>query len=107
MNKLNFGNIVLLRFPYTDGRKAKKRPALVLNTFDDGDIIACRVTSQIYSTKYDLLIENWEKAGLKLPSVIRVHKIATIEYNLVEMVIGKIEDSLKSEVKRLFSSIAE
>ena len=62
MNKLNFGDIVLLRFPFTDGNKYKKRPALIINDYNDGDIIVCRITSQIYNTKQDVYIKNWKKS---------------------------------------------
>ena len=33
------GDIVLIRFPYSDGKGFKKRPALVLKGFDDGDLL--------------------------------------------------------------------
>ena len=79
MDKLNFGDIVLLKFPFTDGKSYKRRPALIINDYDDGDIIICRITSQIYETPYDVNINNWGKSGLRLPSVIRVHKLATLE----------------------------
>lgn len=107
MNKLNFGDIVLLRFPFTDGQTFKRRPALIINDYNDKDIIVCRITSQIYKTKKDVYIENWEKSGLKLPSVIRVHKIATLEKDMVEIVMGKIDDSLKSQVKTIISNLTE
>lgn len=61
MDKLNFGDIVLLKFPFTDTKTFKKRPALIVNDFDDKDIIVCRITSQIYNTPYDVSVENWEK----------------------------------------------
>ena len=79
MNKLNFGDIVLLKFPFTDNNTFKKRPALIINDFKDGDIIVCRITSQIYQTGNDVFIDDWKKCGLKLSSVIRVHKLATLE----------------------------
>lgn len=41
MGKLNFGDIVLLKFPFTDGRTFKRRPALIINDYNDGDIIVC------------------------------------------------------------------
>jgi len=81
MNKtilLCFGEIVLLKFPYTDGYTFKRRPALVINDFNDGDIIVCRITSQVYNTDQDVEVKNWEKSGLKLPSVVRVYKIANL-----------------------------
>jgi mRNA interferase MazF len=105
MNNLKFGEIVLLKFPFTDSRTIKKRPALVLSDIGDGDIIVCRVTSQLYDSEYDVLIENWEKTGLKLPSVIRVHKIAALQKSLVDIKIGHIENSLRKKVKSVFINL--
>ncbi len=106
MVKLNFGDIVLLRFPYTDGQTFKRRPALIINDYDDGDIIVCRITSQIYNSKQDIYFDNWEKSGLKLPSVIRIHKIATLERDMVETVMGKVNESLKEKVKAILANLA-
>ena len=105
MNKLHFGDIVLLRFPYADGQTFKKRPALIINDYDDGDVIVCRITSQLYTSNQDIYIENWKKSGLKLPSVIRIHKIATLEKGMVEIIMGKIEESLKAKVQTLFANL--
>jgi len=107
MDKLSFGAIVLLRFPFTDGKTFKKRPALIINDFNDGDILVSRITSQIYKTKNDIYIKHWDKAGLKLPSVIRIHKLATLEKNMVEIVMGEIDDVLKNQVKTIISKLTD
>lgn len=107
MDKLNFGDIVLLKFPYTDNKTLKRRPALIINDFNDGDIIVCRITSQIYKTQNDVLVVNWEKLGLKLPSVIRVHKLATLDKELVEFVIGRIDSSIKGKVAAIISKLTD
>ena len=107
MDKLNFGDIVLLRFPYSDRQTFKRRPALIVNDYNDGDIIVCRITSQIYNSKQDVYIDNWEKSGLKLPSVIRVHKIATLEKDMVEIIMGKIDETLKAKIKSIISNLTE
>lgn len=107
MNKLNFGDMVLLRFPFTDPKTFKRRPALVISDFDDGDIIVCRITSQVYKTKYDIFITNWEKSGLKLPSVIRVHKIATLEKDMVEIIVGQIDNTTREKVRKCISKLIE
>ncbi len=107
MNKLNFGDIVLLKFPFTDGKTYKRRPALIINDFDDGDVILCRITSQIFKTRNDILIEDWKKAGLKLPSVIRVHKMATLEKDLVEIIMGHAENSIKEKVRTTISRLTD
>jgi len=107
MARLNFGDIVLLRFPFTDGKTFKKRPALIINDYNDGDIIVCRITSQVYKTKNDVYIEDWEKSGLRLPSVIRVHKLATLEKDMVDLVMGALNDSLKQKVRTVFSNLTK
>jgi mRNA interferase MazF len=107
MDKLNFGDIVLLKFPFTDGTTLKRRPALIINDFDDGDLIVCRITNQIYKTKNDIYIDEWEKSGLKLPSVIRVHKLATLEKHMVELIMGQIEKPTKEKVRKIISKLTD
>lgn len=105
MERLVFGDIVLLKFPFTDGENYKKRPALVVNDFDDGDIIVCRITSQIYNTKNDFYLPNWKEAGLKLPPVVRIHKIATLDKSLVETILGKLDESSKKNINQLIKNL--
>lgn len=107
MEHLKFGQIVLLRFPFTDGISFKRRPALIIQDSDDGDVIVCRITSKIYQSDFDIEIQNLEKSGLKLPSVIRVHKIATLEKNLVELKMGQISAGLKVKVHNAIISLAD
>jgi mRNA interferase MazF len=107
MDKLNFGDIVLLKFPFTDSKTYKKRPALIINDFDDGDIVVCRITSQIYKTKNDIFIDDWQKSGLKLPSVIRIHKLATLEKNMVEIIMGQIDEKTKNKIRTIISKLTE
>jgi mRNA interferase MazF len=107
MNRFRFGDIVLLKFPYTDETSFKKRPALIINNLDDDDIIVCRITSQQYETPHDVPIIHWKESGLKLPSVIRVHKLATFDKGMVEMVMGKIDLSLKQKVKEILSKLSD
>lgn len=107
MERLIFGDIVLLRFPFTDGKSFKKRPALIINDFDDGDIIVCRITSQIYETKNDYYLDIWSDAGLKLPSVVRVHKIATLDRGLVAAKLGKLDEISKKSIIQIVNNLAK
>ena len=107
MENLNFGDIVLLRFPFTDGQSYKRRPALIINEYNDGDIIVCRITSKFYNSKYDVCIDNWKKSGLKLPSTVRVHKIATLGKNMVELIMGKLDEYTKANVKNIFENLTD
>lgn len=84
------GEIVLLSFPFSDMTEMKRRPALILLDTGDEDIIVARVTSQISQTAFDVELVDWQQAGLLLPSVVRVHKVATLEKRLVEHRLGKL-----------------
>ena len=105
MDKLLFGNIVLLRFPFTDGMTVKRRPALILRDSEDGDIIVCRITSKLYHSEFDFKIEDWKNCGLRLSSVIRLHKIASLDIYSVDQKIGDINDEIQKEIKDIFPDL--
>jgi len=106
MDSIETGTIVLLKFPFTDGLHFKRRPALVLRDFEDGELLVCRITSKIYKTEYDIYLDDWLKFGLKLPSIVRVHKMATLEKDMIETVMGQIDDTVVlKKIKLLYSSI--
>ena len=103
--KYSFGDIILLKFPYTNTKQFKKRPALVLLDLLDNDIIVCRITSKFYYSKFDFEISEWQNCGLKLPSVIRLHKIATLDKNLVHQKIGVLNSKIKLQLKEAFPKL--
>ena len=107
MGELKFGDIILLSFPFTDGLSYKKRPALVIRDSQDGDIIVCRITSKLYSSSFDINLKNWEKYGLRLPSVVRIHKIASLEKELVNLKIGQLDRIVQNQIKRAFKGLIE
>jgi mRNA interferase MazF len=105
MDKIETGTIILLKFPFTDSFTFKRRPALVLKDFEDGDVLVCRITGKIYKSKYDIYLDDWLRFGLKLPSVIRVHKMATLEKDMIETIIGQIDEVISEKIKVLYTSI--
>lgn len=102
--KYYFGDIVLLKFPFTDGKSFKKRPALVLTDMDN-DILVCRITSKVYNTEFDFNIDNWQNVGLKLPSTVRIHKLATLNKELLDKKIGKLDEFQKNRIKIIFNRL--
>ncbi|TEU10717.1 MAG: type II toxin-antitoxin system PemK/MazF family toxin [Anaerolineales bacterium] len=103
------GEIVLLSFPFTDATEVKRRPALVLLDTGDEDIVVGRVTSQIAQGPFDVELVEWREAGLLLPSVVRVHKMATLEKHLVERRLGTLTASdwarVQAVTQQLWASI--
>jgi mRNA interferase MazF len=105
MRKIESGTIVLLKFPFTDSIGYKRRPVLVLKDLEDGDLLVCRITSKIYKSKYDIYLDDWSKFGLKLPSVVRIHKMATLEKDMMETIMGEIDEATMNKIKILYKSI--
>jgi mRNA interferase MazF len=88
MDTFQTGEVVLLAFPFTDAVGQKRRPALVLLDAGDPDIVVARITSQPYSTAFDISLTHWQAAGLLVPSTVRLHKIATLDKELVNRQLG-------------------
>jgi len=103
------GEIVLLTFPFADAVGAKKRPALIVLDTGDQDLVVARVTSQTAQTAFDVEVVEWQRAGLLLPSVVRVHKLATLEKRLVERRLGALTakdwQRVRATIMRLWASI--
>lgn len=100
------GDVVLLAFPFTDGIRQKQRPALILLDTGDPDIVAARITSQPHTTTFDVPLSNYSEAGLLLPSVVRLHKLATLEKSTVSRCLGHLSArdwaSVRSVLKLLW-----
>ncbi len=104
MKKLIFGDIVLLKFPFTDGKSFKKRPAMVILDHKE-DIIVARITSKKYDGDFDVELEDWADAGLLAPSWVRLHKVATLQKSLVEKKLGRLQGFDPEDVLQVFSDM--
>ena len=106
MTSYSFGDILLLKFPYSEGEGESKRPVVVLAQIDISDIVVSKVTCTGQRGKYDIAINDWEKVGLLFPSVIRVDKLATLSKFRVIKKIGTLSTScvsiIKTKIKQLF-----
>ena len=87
MIKYKFGEVVLIIFPQLNGDK-KKRPAFVILDTDDDDIVLAPVTTTERRGKGDYKIKNWQESGLLLESWVRLAKIACLEKNDIERILG-------------------
>lgn len=105
-----FGDIVLVPFPFTDQSTTKQRPAVVISSAayqrERRDLIILAVTSQVRpaATVGETQVKDWKQAGLLKPSVMKP-VIATIERRLVRKRLGKLstEDqrSLRTAIEQI------
>jgi len=107
MTDYNFGDVVLLPFPFTDQTTIKKRPAVIISSSEYNnnrpDIIAMAVTSQIQHIQFfgEMAINDWRHAGLIKESAIKPI-IITIEKCLILTVLGQLgQDDAQALRKKL------
>jgi len=109
MQNYRFGEVVLLAFPFSSRREAKRRPALVLIDAGNADILVARITSQDVDMDYDVRFGEWKQAGLLLPSVVRLHKLATLQKALVERHLGTLTlkdlSKVRAKLQQIFASV--
>jgi mRNA interferase MazF len=108
------GEIALVRFPFTELATAKKRPALVLAQAARSSryrlATVAMITSQVEALKLegDVLLADWKAAGLLHPSLLRLAKVATIDTELIDKVIGKLSSAdlaaARTAFQRLFAT---
>ena len=108
-----FGDIVLIRFPFTDLSTTKKRPAVVVSSADYNarrpDVVVAAVSSRFRTPAGfgELVLEEWRGAGLLAPSAVKP-VLATIEKSLILWRLGRLEGSdrtsLDAVLRRLLSA---
>jgi mRNA interferase MazF len=93
-----FGNIVLVEYPFSDGIREKLRPALVISSQNDGDILLARITSQFPKTPRDIPLTDWKASNLMLASTVRLEKLTNILTKRVDAKIGKLSDRDRKQI---------
>jgi mRNA interferase MazF len=97
---MNKGDIVLVPFPFTDLSGNKNRPAIILIKSED-DVTVCFLTTQLnWQTEYDIIIQPSDLNGLKLASLVRLNKFATIDKDLIIGRLGSLETRYISVLDR-------
>ena len=94
---LSRGDVVLTRFPFTDLTGASLRPALVVSMGQIGqDIILAAISSVLRGTlvptdyTVDTTHSEFAMTGLRVTSVFRIHKLATVERSVISRRLGRI-----------------
>lgn len=98
------GDIVLVKFPFTDLKKSKKRPVLIVKGENErGDVVCFQITSNIeQSNLLKIQDKDLDKKKLSLKSYIKYDKCFTINTSIVDKKIAKVKSSLLIELKLLF-----
>lgn len=102
------GDIVLVRFPFTDLTSHKRRPVLVVspNSFSSryGDIVVVPLTGCEQNSEF--FLDKWQKAGLLKPTWMKP-LIATVAESLVEQRLGRIDDEDEGKIASVVAMLID
>lgn len=105
MKNYDSGEVILLLFPFSDTKASKRRPALVIFDCGDEDVLVSRISSQSAQSIFDIELSDWKSCGLLFPSVVRVHKLATVEKRLIERRLGKLSEKDRVRIHEVMQDI--
>ncbi len=102
-----FGDVVLVPFPFTNQTTSKQRPAVIVSSLAYNrvkpDIVLMAITSQFRPspTLGEVWLRDWQTAGLLKPSAIKP-VFATLEQALIIRQLGTLaatdQAALKSSI---------
>ena len=104
-----FGDVVLVPFPFTDQTTSKKRPAVVVSSQtlhrENADLVLMAVTSTTrpWST-LEVEITGWEAAGLLHPCVVKP-VVFSIERRMVLKRLGRLHQHDQRALRNAISAI--
>ena len=103
----NNGDILLIKFPFTDLSQAKKRPVLVIKRNNtQGDFICLQITSKLTPLN-SIKIEdsNINNGTLKLVSYLKYDKCFTLNIDIVDKKLADVHQNFTTEIQRLFCDL--
>ena len=91
MTPFEFGDVVLIPFPFTNQIQSKKRPAVIINSRaynqSHSDVIAMALTSNLSGSAQ--MLQNWQAAGLPKTTAFKP-AIFSLEVNLIVRKLGRL-----------------
>lgn len=104
----DFGSIVLVPFPFTDLTSAKVRPALIVSKENErgDDVVLCFISSRADRVpRHTVSLEPNEETGLKVRSIVRFDKIATLEKRVILGELGRMEREVLQKHRTVFFGV--
>lgn len=102
------GDVVIVEFPYVDGRRGKNRPSLVVQNDRDNARLTNTVVAMIsgntrHATEPTQVLVNpntpaGASSGLHGPSVVKCLNLYVVRQQDVLQTIGHLSDDLRDEV---------
>ncbi len=94
------GTVVVIRFPFSNLKGSKLRPAIVIAQAEFDNLILCQITSKPYTstTAISLSKTNFSDGKLPITSFIRPDKIFTADNSIIKSTVGHLDSTTLSLV---------
>ena len=94
MSNYSSGEVVLVRYPFSDLSRAKVRPAVVVSApHVSQDVLIVPLTSRTTALlPGEFALKSWSQAGLNVATAVK-RGVYTVHQNLIAQRIGKLSDS--------------
>jgi mRNA interferase MazF len=95
------GDFWVANILFTDQSASKKRPILVL-WLDAADVVAAVVTSAPPRTPTDVPLADWQAAGLRVASTVRLSRLDCLEQSLLLFRLGQVSAPDGQQIKTVW-----
>jgi mRNA interferase MazF len=105
-----FGDVVLVPFPFTSQTNSKKRPAVIVSnrTYNAAkpDVVVMPITSRLspFFGVGEVLVGQWQRAGLLKPSAIKP-VFATLEQPLIIRRLGILDAADQTALRQAIGTV--
>jgi len=107
------GKIVLVPFPFDDLTAEKVRPALCLTDpiGSHRHVVVAFISSQVPTTVVatDIVLDPRQRefvaTGLRVPSVLRLHRLVTLTSAMIRRELGELSPNLQRDVDRKLAAL--
>ena len=103
-------DIILVRFPFSDLKESKVRPALVIKPLEGENTILCQITTKRRGiSKYEVVLKRKNCGGnIRFDSNIYLDMIFTLHESLILDKVGYVKDEkvireIEKKIKEIFN----
>jgi mRNA-degrading endonuclease toxin of MazEF toxin-antitoxin module len=99
MSNYSRGEVILVRYPFSDLSGSKIRPAVIVNApHPSKDVFILPLTSKTTSLLAgEFILKDWSQAGLNVETAVK-RGVYTVHQNLIAHRVGKLSDSDAKEL---------
>ena len=100
MPSFSRGEVVLVRYPFSDLSSAKVRPAVVVSpSYRSSDLLIVPLTGRVSGLlPGEFVLSGWRAAGLNIPTAVK-RGIYTVHEGLIAKLVGQLSKEDLSEVE--------